>query len=578
MLTLAALAISFSPASAFLGSNAMSARPALRSFSGCAGQRLPARAPTPCGLVRMPAADEEPRQPLRRFARALRSRVPTGRAARPWRLTLPALAVMLFRCSAAIASGGMAVPDGPVVPLSRGALMARLALWAVLFSTAAVLAGAETAITTLWPWKAKKLAEEEGESSPFAGLQDDITTVLTTGLVGVTLCMVWGTALATDIAIQVFGKRGVGLATVALTMVTLVLGEIVPKSIAVANAEGVARATLPLINFLNVVLYPVTWSMSLVNVFLLKACGLSTSEDTATAVSQPELRMILTGAKQSGAVELYEQDMIEGVLDMQTTQVQQIVTPRVEIEAIAKAATLADLLDLSLNVKYSRIPVYNETVDEIIGVVLTRELLEVAAFKSRQELAQIQVAAIMEETAFCPETMTAMNALKQMRRERLHMMVVVDEFGGTTGLVTLEDILETLVGEIYDEDDDEEVEEDGTSIVQQEDGSFLIEGTADLDLVCDKLNFTLPEETLAEFATISGYLCQQAGEIPEIDDTILVGGLRFDVREADERRLLSVRARILEGGAGAGGDDAKGSRGDKARVEKARDEKHTGQQ
>ena len=118
------------------------------------------------------------------------------------------------------------------------------------------------------------------------------------------------------------------------------------------------------------------------------------------------------------------------------------------------------------------------TRTQIIGVALTRELLEVAAFKSRAELAQIAVAAIMEETAFCPETMTAMNALKQMRRERLHMMVVVDEFGGTTGLVTLEDILETLVGEIYDEDDDEEVKEDVTSIVQQDDGSFLIEGTA----------------------------------------------------------------------------------------------------
>jgi len=321
----------------------------------------------------------------------------------------------------------------------------------------------------------------------------------------------------------------------------LVLGEIVPKSLAVANAEAVARATLPLINLLNTLLYPVTTLMSLVNQLLLRFSRLGDSEDTATAVTQPELRLILTGAKQSGAVEVYEQDMIEGVLDMQTTKVGQILTPRVEIEAIEASASLEDLRQLNLRTKYSRIPVFNETVDEIIGVVLTRELLEVVG-RSSNNLESMAVSTIMEETSFCPETMTVMNALKEMRRDRLHMMVVVDEFGGTSGIVTLEDILETLVGEIYDEDDDEEVEEDVTSIVEEKDGSFLIEGTADLDVVCEKLGFEVSEEVLADFATISGYLCQQAGEIPEQGDIILVGDLRFDVRDADERRLLSVRA------------------------------------
>jgi len=191
-------------------------------------------------------------------------------------------------------------------------------------------------------------------------------------------------------------------------------------------------------------------------------------------------------------------------------------------------------------------------VDDIIGVVLTRELLEVCAFKTKEELEAIPVRAIMEDTAFCPETMTAMNALKQMRRERLHMMVVVDEFGGTSGLVTLEDILEELVGEIYDEDDDEEVKEDTSSIVEEEDGSFVIEGTAELEKVCEKLNITLDEEVLDEFLTISGYLCQQAGEIPENGDVILAESYRFDVEAADERRLLSVRARLIPRTAGFG--------------------------
>ena len=429
----------------------------------------------------------------------------------------------------------------PEVPLSTRDLLGRLLLWAALFSTAALLAGAETAITTLWPWKVKRLAEEEGEDSPFSALQYDITKVLTTALVGVTFCTVYGTALATEIAIRLFGKSGIGYATVALTIITLVLGEIVPKSLAVAHAERVARATLPLIKLLNFFVYPVTVLMGLVNQLVLRVFSASDSENTATAVTQPELRIILSGAKQSGALELYEQDMIEGVLDMQSTKVGQILTPRVEIEAIQATASLEELRKLSLKTKYSRIPVYKETVDEVIGVVLTSELLEVMGRPSA-DLAGIQVSTIMEETSFCPESMTVMNALKEMRRDRLHMMVVVDEFGGTSGVVTLEDILETLVGEIYDEDDDEEVKGDVTSIVEAEDGSFLIDGTADLDAVCEKLGFEVSEEDMEDFLTISGYLCQQAGEIPEKGDIILVGELKFDIVDADERRLLSVRA------------------------------------
>jgi putative hemolysin len=430
----------------------------------------------------------------------------------------------------------------PQAPLSNRDLIGRLLLWAALFSTAALLAGAETAITTLWPWKVKRLAEEEGEGSAFAELQDDITKVLTTALIGVTFCTVYGTALATEIAIRLFGKSGIGYATVALTIATLVLGEIVPKSLAVAHAEQVARGTLPLIKFLNLFVYPVTVLMGLVNRLVLRVFSASdSSENTAEAVTQPELRIILSGAEKSGALELYEQDMIEGVLDMQSTKVGQILTPRVEIEAIQDTASLKELRTLSLKTKYSRIPVYKENVDEIIGVVLTRELLDVMGRPSA-DLGGIPVSTIMEETSFCPESMTVMNALKEMRRDRLHMMVVVDEFGGTSGVVTLEDILETLVGEIYDEDDHEEVKEDLTSIVEAEDGSFLIDGTADLEVVCEKLGFEVSEQDREDFLTISGYLCQQAGEIPETGDIILVGELKFEIVDADERRLLSVRA------------------------------------
>ena len=462
---------------------------------------------------------------------------------------------------AALASAGLPASI-PAVPLSRPQLLTRLALWGVLFSMAALLAGAETAITTLWPWKVKQLAAEEGDDSPFSTLQTDVTKVLGTVLIGVTFCTIFGTALATDVAVGLFGKAGVGYATVAITLVTLFFGEIFPKSLAVAKPEALARFTLPMINAVTFLLTPLSWLTSVVTNQLLAALGTS-KEDSAEAVTKPELRLVLSSASESGAVELYEQDMIEGVLDLQRTQVQQVMTPRVELVAVGAGSTLTELLAVALRTKYSRVPVYNETVDQIVGIVLTRELLTFnnasmtgasTASSERRQLAETPVESIMEGVSeaslFVPESMTVMNALKQMRRQRLHMMVVVDEFGGTSGIVTLEDILETLVGEIYDEDDEEEVVEDTSSIVQAMDGSYTIDGMADLDIVCERLGLTddVDPEILAEFATLSGFLCHVAGEIPAEGDVLLAAGMRFDVVEADERRLLSVKACNMSAG------------------------------
>ena len=270
----------------------------------------------------------------------------------------------------ALASGGLGPVTAPAVPLTKAALLTRMAMWLVLFSLAALFAGAETAITTLWPWKVKQLAAADGEGSPFASLQDDITKVLSTVLIGVTFCTIFGTALATDVAVGLFGSRGVTYATVGITLVTLFFGEILPKSLAVAKPEAFARLTLPLIHALSWVLTPLSWLTSLVTAVCLRTLG-AEGDEHETAVTEPELRLVLSSASESGAVELYEQDMIEGVLDLQRTQVQQIMTPRVEIEAVEKSATLSELLDVALRTKYSRVPVYNTTVDEIVGIALT---------------------------------------------------------------------------------------------------------------------------------------------------------------------------------------------------------------
>jgi CBS domain containing-hemolysin-like protein len=418
-----------------------------------------------------------------------------------------------------------------------------------MFCVAAILAGAETAITTLWPWKMKKLASEEGAKSPFRALEKDITKVLTTSLVGVTFCTIFGTALATDVAIGLFGQAGVGYATVAITLVTLFIGEILPKSLAVAKPEPFARFALPLINALALLVTPVTWLAHIANKVLLSRLGVTESPDNVT---QPELRTFISSASDSGAVNLYQEGMIEGVLDLDRGQVQQVMTPRVEIVAIEGNATLEELFKVMIQSKYSRVPVYKDAIDEIQGVVLLRELLANLSMRGASDptpLLKTTVSTIMDPVYFIPECMSTMDALKQMRRQRTHMMVVVDEYGGTSGIVTLEDILETLVGEIYDEDDEEEVQEDFSAFVfNAEDGTYSIDGAADLDLVGAKLDLEdQVDPVLPDFATLSGFICSKAGIIPEVGYTVLVNrsdgtAVRFTVLSADDRRLLSLSA------------------------------------
>ncbi|KAL3920895.1 MAG: hypothetical protein SGPRY_005089 [Prymnesium sp.] len=474
-----------------------------------------------------------------------RTRPLTSLAPRLWRglITLGTV-FAIQRPLAALAHGAM-ISGAPSKPLSQSAMISRFVVWFVMFATAALLAGAETAITTLWPWKVKQLATDEGPTSPFSVLQNDITRVLTTVLVGITFCTIFGTALATDMALQLFGQTR-GSRRRALAMRRWQVRALEPRQgkqphlrvPLTAQPERLARATLPFIAAVTVVLAPVTYITSAFSNGLLRALG-NAGEGEGLRITNSELRMILGGAGQSGAVELYEQDMIEGVLDLQRSQVQQIMTPRVELVAIKAESSLVELLELAREYKYSRVPVYNQSVDEINGVVLSRELLE---FTDSADLEHLKVSSIMEEVEFVPESMTVMNALKQMRLNRLHMMVVVDEFGGTSGVITLEDILETFVGEIYDENDKSEAIEATGAVAEQEDGSFLIDGMADLQPTCERLQLEVPEETLAEFSTLSGFLCHVAGEIPKQDDVVLFDGLRFDVLEADERRLLLVRA------------------------------------
>ncbi|KAL7539349.1 hypothetical protein ACHAXR_009210 [Thalassiosira sp. AJA248-18] len=536
------------------------------------------------------------------------------------------------------ASGGIPKrdPDAVIIPLSNKELASKLTIWLGIFTGLAMLHAAEIAITTLYPWKVREFAEEEEKQQIAAGsgakesrrgtfqaLNEDITRVLTTLLVTSTACSIYATTLFTHLADHIFGAYAEKWSAIFLTVVTLFFVELLPKNIGVINAERVARLMVPPINVLANVIGPFGFALSYLAKATLRLFGVKTKE--TSGVSDSELRLIVTGARDSGTIDHSEQEMIKGVLNLQDQKVRAIMKPRVEVVAVPKSMSVASVLGVVRESGYSRIPVYEGEIDNIVGIVLAKSVLDFFVKgvlvdgdyrrpssdarednvngesgendpqqqqQTQEDLGKLsfidpptgktmdryvrsltgtQLASRMETTIddagliescyFVPDTANGWSVLQEMRKRRVHMAVVVDEYGGTEGLVSLEDIVEEVVGEIYDEDDEDDFVFAEDSITFQEDGTFLIRGDADLEDVDAVLGLSLDEEeVLKEFGTLSGFLCFCAGEIPRVGDFVMSRGWNFEVVGGDEKRIFQVKVERLlgffEGEDGEDGDES----------------------
>jgi len=346
---------------------------------------------------------------------------------------------------------------------------------------------------------------------------------------------------------------------------------------------------VPTLSKLAFYLSPITTLVTFMSGLVLQLMGLRSSEDKA--VSEDMLRMVVDEAQRTEGIETGEGRMIKAVLDLQDNSVDKIMQPRIDMVAVPEDATAMEILKTFMDTKYSRIPVYKESIDNIVGVIFSKDLLfsmELPTNVHDQELllpkmgdAWVKLSAkeMMEDTYFIPETMTTWNALQEMRKRRVHLAIVVDEYGGTSGLVTFEDILEEVVGEIYDEDDDDDDLREDETIFRLDDQTFEMKGYAELDNVFEALGIKIDAQTgeegvampPVEVSTIGGLLCSIAGEIPEAGDTINFSGYRFRVKEVDNRRIISLLAVKHQGedagaaaGTGAGmgtGEEVGGSGG-----------------
>ncbi|RAL50383.1 hypothetical protein DM860_017664 [Cuscuta australis] len=389
---------------------------------------------------------------------------------------------------------------------------------ALLLGLSAFFSMAETSITTLWPWKVRELAEKESENGVFKMLRSDVTRFLTTILIGTTVVNIGATALVTEAATAAFGEAGVSAATGVMTVAVLLLTEITPKSIAVHNATEVARFVVRPVAWLSLILYPVGRVVTYLSMGMLKLLGLKGRSEPY--VTEDELKLMLRGAELSGAIEEEEQDMIENVLEIKDTHVREVMTPLVDIVAIDASGTLVDFHNLWVTHQYSRVPVFEQRIDNIVGIAYAMDLLDCV---QKGDLLESSVVRDMahKPAYFVPDSMSVWNLLREFRIRKVHMAVVLNEYGGTVGIVTLEDVVEEIVGEIFDENDSkEEIQKKTGYIVLRAEGIFDVDANTSIDQLSDELEIKMPEGH--QYETVSGFVCEAFGYIPRTGESIKV--------------------------------------------------------
>ncbi|GIW27835.1 MAG: hypothetical protein KatS3mg070_1198 [Meiothermus sp.] len=324
---------------------------------------------------------------------------------------------------------------------------------------------------------------------------------------------------------------GFAFSVILITFVTVLFGELIPKGIALQRTEQVAMFTILPLNIFQRLTAPLVWLFSRSGNFFLRLMGLKEAPSHSMVGSAEELKLIVEASSKEGVLDESEGEIISQILDLEETPVRSIMVPRVDMVTISAEATLREFWAMAREHRYSRVPVYQETVDNIVGVAYIKDLLDYTG----PELDQIKVSSISHPAYFVPETMGARELLREMRRRKTHMAIVVDEFKGTAGLVTLEDIIEEIIGEIYDESDEEEVGQ----VQQIAEGVYLLDASVPLEEASKELGIELPE---GEYDTLSGFLMNEFGHIPEVGEKLEYSGYVFIVETADPRGIERVRA------------------------------------
>ena len=402
-----------------------------------------------------------------------------------------------------------------------------IAALVILVILSAFFSATETAFTSLNRIRLKSRADSGNKRAALTlRIAEDYDKLLSTNLIGNNIVNISASTVGTVLFTKLFLDYGPLVSTVVLTVVILVFGEISPKSMAKENAEAFAMFAAPIMRVLMTVLAPVNYLFAQWKKLLSRIFRKSEEE----GITEEELITMVDQAENEGGLDQHEGQLIRSAIEFNDLEVEEILTPRVDIVAAEDTATMDEIAAIFAENGYSRLPIYHDTIDNIISVIHEKD------FHAARYHGQEDVSAIVSNVLYTTGSTKISDLLRILQRAKAHMVIVVDEYGGTEGLCTLEDIVEELVGEIWDEHD-EVIEE----FKKQSDGSYLISCNANLTDLYDL--FSIKGER--DCTTVSGWVMEEIGRVPEEGDHFVYENLDVTVTRVDHRRVLEIRVVVL---------------------------------
>ena len=396
----------------------------------------------------------------------------------------------------------------------------------LLIVLSALFSGAETALFSLSDIKARNsFKEKKRGSKTLQKLKEDPHRLLITLLVGNNIVNISASALTTMLAIQYFGSATVGIATGVLTMIILVFCEITPKTYAHKNALKISLLVAKPIKIMSTLIYPLIWILEKITSLVMKLTGDTNKEQLVT---YEELKTTISLGAEEGVIRKDEEEMLKNVFDFAKQRVEDIMIPRKEIFSISAKTKSDDVVTMITEKGYSRIPVYDGDDENIIGILYAKDLLK--KITTKETISSIKD--IIRPPFFIPETKKVDLLLKEFKKKRQHMAIVVDDSGGIEGLVTLEDLIEEIFGEIYDETDKKEI------LIRRSGDSYLVDAKISIEDLNEEIGTNIQDD---HFNTVAGYIINNLGRIPKKGEKIDLKNITVTIEDAQDNKINKIR-------------------------------------
>mgnify|MGYP000999505310 CR=1 FL=1 len=398
----------------------------------------------------------------------------------------------------------------------------------VLLLLSGFFSASESALMSLSKIRLRHMIDENVKGADIiAKLIDNPSKLLGAILVGNNIVNIGASALATSIAIDIWGNAGVGIATGTMTLLVLIFGEITPKSLAVQNTEKIALKVSKSIYFITIILNPVVTIIMYVTNFFVKLSG-GKLDKKDTFITEEELKTIVDVSHEEGVLEGEEKKMIYNVFEFGDSKAKDVMTPRTDMVAIDINSTYDEIISLFKGEQFSRMPVYEDNTDNIIGILYIKDLFFFEGNKDKFDLNQL-----IRPPYFTYEFKSISKLFAEMRAKRTPMAIVLDEYGGTEGIVTMEDLVEEIVGDIEDEYDDinKEIE-----VIKEDE--YIVDGSTKIDLLNEMIGTHIESEN---FDSVGGFVIGILGRIPEEGEAVEHSSIKFVVESTDKNRIEKLR-------------------------------------